>query len=43
MPSIGLAREKRRLEAIAKKNGCTRAVARGIATKYFASLLHDEN
>lgn len=42
MPSLGLAEEKRRLEAIAKANGCSRKMAYGIASGYF-NTLRDES
>lgn len=38
MPSIGLAQEKRRLEAIAKESGASWSVAKRIAGEYFKEL-----
>lgn len=38
MPSLTFAREKRRLEDIARSNGASRSMAHGIASAYFNAL-----
>lgn len=38
MPSIALAREKRRLEDLARELGASKTLATGVASRYFASL-----